>query len=168
MHSWQGERPECVSVVRSGAPSISIFSTIQVSLLFFLMSCFVFNIAFFSLGHILACSSVCLPGLSRHWPFPGFSQCNYTNICKMEIWEKGKERKKVSEDLLEPQRQMIFSHLQMYILDNPKDKNLIIFRIFIQSALRSWTCSQFPSCLVIANHITNAKDSLCNTKHSTT
>jgi len=55
-----------------------------------LSSSLVFNIVFLSLGHILACSSVCLPGLSRRWPYPGFSQRTCTNTCR---WTFFRERK---------------------------------------------------------------------------
>lgn len=153
------ERPECVSVVRSGAPSLSTFSTVQ--LLFFLSSSLVFNVAFLSLGHILACSSVCQPGLSRRWPFPGFSQCKYTSM-QMEIQaeqKKEKEKKRETESKTRLPRTAethAFRKGHICFLDKAKHKNADILIQYLQIAqqqLAWFTRSHTSPCPPSAGHV---------------
>lgn len=102
------ERPECVGVVRSGAPSHSTFSTIKSFLLF--------------LPLVLPCFQHCLPlswshfGMSLHlsaWfvqtlAVPRFLPRQlYKHV---ETWEEENERQKLSEDFLELQRRRFWTN----------------------------------------------------------
>lgn len=100
------ERPECVSVVRSGAPSLSTFSTVQV-LSAFSSSCppLFFNIAFLSLGHSLACSSVCLLGFVQTLALPRFLPMQiYKHTCR---WKFKRKKERESKSFLELQRHLL-------------------------------------------------------------
>lgn len=89
------ERPECVSVVRSGAPSLSTLSTgVQLPSAFSSSRPPLFSTQpFLSLGHILACSSVCLPGFVQTLALPRFLP-NANIQTQMEMWETEKRKKK--------------------------------------------------------------------------
>lgn len=122
------ERPECVGVVRSGAPSLSTFSTIGSFLLF--------------LPLVLPCFPLCLPLSWSH-----FGMCFRLSAWFVqtravprflprqlykhkEIWE---EKREIEIKWRLP------GTAEMKVLDKPKDKNA---NIFTQSVLAGWTNSQ--------------------------
>lgn len=127
------EGPECVSVVRSGAPSLSTFSTFQVHSAFSSSCPPLFSTLPYSLCLFLACSSVCLRRLSRHRLFQGFSPYKQMQI---EIWKKEIEEKAL-EDVPESQRRM-----PLEIYGNTFSTNITSF--------------VHVSCMS-AKHVTNAK-----------
>lgn len=140
--------------------------------LFLLLSFLVFNLAFLSFGHILACSSVCLPVLSRLWPFPAFFQCKYTNTRRWKFKEKKGRLPRTAETYA-------FRNAGTYVSTTLKTKTLI-FSFSPHLQIAQLQASEFtltnatlsPSTTghpfrVSGDHITNAETqhSLCNTKH---
>lgn len=138
--------------------------------LFLLLSFLVFNLAFLSFGHILACSSVCLPVLSRH--------SQLSSSANIQTHADGSLKKKKGR-LPRTAETYAFRNAETYVSTTLKTKTLICsFSLHLQIAqlqaseftLTNATLS--PSTTghpfrVSGDHITNAETqhSLCNTKH---
>ncbi len=175
MHSWQGERDPSVSVWSGQGPRFSPLTPSSKFSLPFSSSC---PPLFLTLPSSLSVTfwhvhpSVCLV-LSRRWPFPGFSQCKYTNTCRWKFKKKEKERKRSRKRVPRNAETHAFRYVEKHTFWTTQKcrhfHSVCICKYSLVHTLAHITNPPSTGHIsrVSADHITNAqtKHSLCDTKH---